>query len=296
MKRLFPTLIVLCSFHFTLNAQNVAINTTGTAANASAMLDVSSTNTGILVPRLALTATNSASPVSSPVASLLVYNTATAGAGTTAVTPGYYYWDGTQWLRVLNSGNAWQTGGNAGTTPSTNFAGTTDAQDFAIRTNNVEKMRITSAGNAGVGTTTPTERLDVAGNIKFSGALMPNNLSGSTGQIITSNGAGTAPTWSPFYMGNMGATTQIAKYFSALSWTGNWTNGSLLTFIITDPDCTVSSSIHVSIDGPWNSLFSGITIRNVESEAGQFRVSVVNNTGFTLTSGGAIAIAYIAFY
>lgn len=47
----------------------------------------------------------------------------------------------------------------------------------------------------GVGNNNPTERLDVTGNLKFSGALMPNNLAGTSGQLLTSSGAGTAPTW-----------------------------------------------------------------------------------------------------
>ncbi|WP_353776871.1 tail fiber domain-containing protein [Winogradskyella sp. 3972H.M.0a.05] len=44
------------------------------------------------------------------------------------------------------TGNDWTTTGNAGTNPSTNFIGTTDNQDLSIRTNNVEKVRITSKG------------------------------------------------------------------------------------------------------------------------------------------------------
>ena len=39
-----------------------------------------------------------------------------------------------------------------------------------------------SNSNVGINTTTPTEKLDVTGNIKFSGALMPNNLPGTAGQ------------------------------------------------------------------------------------------------------------------
>jgi hypothetical protein len=51
-------------------------------------------------------------------------------------------------------------------------------------------------GNVGIGgIATPTEKLDVNGNLKFSGALMPNNLPGTTGDILTSSGAGIAPTW-----------------------------------------------------------------------------------------------------
>ena len=46
-----------------------------------------------------------------------------------------------------------------------------------------------------LGAAKPTEKLDVAGNVKFSGALMPNNLPGTAGQFLTSAGAGLPPTW-----------------------------------------------------------------------------------------------------
>ena len=60
----------------------------------------------------------------------------------------------------------------------------------------LERMRITSTGDVGIGTTAPTERLDISGNLRFSGALMPNNLPGTAGQVLTSAGPGNAPTWS----------------------------------------------------------------------------------------------------
>jgi hypothetical protein len=37
--------------------------------------------------------------------SLLIYNSATAGSGATAVTPGYYYYDGGAWVRMLKNGD-----------------------------------------------------------------------------------------------------------------------------------------------------------------------------------------------
>ncbi len=45
-----------------------------------------------------------------------------------------------------NTGNDWSINGNSGTNPTTNFIGTTDNQDLAFRTNNVEKVRITAKG------------------------------------------------------------------------------------------------------------------------------------------------------
>ena len=40
--------------------------------------------------------------IASPATGLLVYNIATAGSGTTAVTPGLYYYDGNKWQRIIN--------------------------------------------------------------------------------------------------------------------------------------------------------------------------------------------------
>jgi hypothetical protein len=73
-----------------------------TTPDASAKLEVSATNKGFLPPRVALTSTNSASPITSPANGLMVFNTATSGVSPTNVLPGYYYWDaiGQQWVSL----------------------------------------------------------------------------------------------------------------------------------------------------------------------------------------------------
>lgn len=76
MKKSFILVSILVHAFF-VNAQ-VGIGTS--TPDASAKLDITSTNKGFLPPRVALTATNSASPITSPAAGLLVYNTATAGS------------------------------------------------------------------------------------------------------------------------------------------------------------------------------------------------------------------------
>ena len=83
-------------------AQNIGVSTTGAIPDASAGLDISFTDKGLLVPRVALAGTNVAGPITLPATSLLVYNTATVG-GANAVTPGFYYWDGTQWIRFTTA-------------------------------------------------------------------------------------------------------------------------------------------------------------------------------------------------
>ena len=87
MKKHTSSLLVFAAMHaFICNTQaQVGIGTS--SPNASAQLEVNSTSKGFLPPRVALTATNAAGPVTSPAAGLLVYNTATAGTSPNNVTP-----------------------------------------------------------------------------------------------------------------------------------------------------------------------------------------------------------------
>jgi len=142
-----------------LHAQNVGIGTA--TPHSSARLHISDNARGLLIPNVALTATNAHGPVSNPATSLLVYNTATAGTPPYNVTPGFYYWNGSQWVRLLGGREAWLLTGNAGTNPATNFLGTTDAQPLVIRTSNTERMRVTANGNVGIGTTAPGAKMHV---------------------------------------------------------------------------------------------------------------------------------------
>lgn len=154
-KKFIATVCLFATFH--AFSQNVGIGTN--TPDASAKLDIEDANRGILIPRVALSSTGVAAPVTSPAVGLLVFNTTTAGN----VTPGFYYWDGTQWSRIQNGqGNDWTLTGNAGTTPTTNFIGTTDNQPLSVKTNNTEQMRVLTNGNVGIGTSTPGYRLDLA--------------------------------------------------------------------------------------------------------------------------------------
>ncbi len=100
------------------------------------------------------------------------------------------------------SATGWSTGGNAGTTPSSspigtaannNFAGTTDAKDFVVVTNDLERLRVSSSGNLGVGTITPQQTLDVNGVINSSAGYRYNNANQSGGTYLRSSGTNFVP-------------------------------------------------------------------------------------------------------
>jgi hypothetical protein len=85
----------------------VGINTT--TPGSGSILDISSSDKGVLFPNIALTSTTVAAPVSNnPTNGLLIFNTATAGSGDTAVTPGYYYWDSSisEWVKFTTGEQA----------------------------------------------------------------------------------------------------------------------------------------------------------------------------------------------
>jgi hypothetical protein len=65
---------LLCFTALQLRAQNIGINATGAAPNAKAMLDISSTNSGLLIPRMSTAERNA---ITAPPTGLQVYNTTT---------------------------------------------------------------------------------------------------------------------------------------------------------------------------------------------------------------------------
>ncbi len=112
--RPYPCLTIICTiliiaipFGSLFGQDGVLIDPSGSLTrDPSAVLQVSQLQStspsnvygGFLAPQVALTATNAATPISSPANGLMVYNTATVSD----VTPGYYYWNGSVWMRFLN--------------------------------------------------------------------------------------------------------------------------------------------------------------------------------------------------
>jgi hypothetical protein len=159
---------------------------------ASVQLEIASTTRGFLPPRMTTTQRNA---ISSPATGLEIYNTTTN-------TKDIY--NGSSWLNLTTSNalasTTWGAAGNTGTNPAINFIGTSDAQRLVFKTNNTEAATILANGNMGIGTTAPTEKLEVAGRVKANGFILPgtdavdNNVLVST----TVNGVAGVAAWRPF--------------------------------------------------------------------------------------------------
>lgn len=339
---------VFLFFSLTTFAQ-VGIGTTNPNGNALLELDASATPGGLLLPRVALVATNEVAPLTAHLAGMTVYNTATAGTGINRVTPGYYYNDGGQWVRIIGSTSPnenWQLSGNAGTTAGTDFLGTTDnvALQFKTRgfsrfeitsannqanggrlraftngtaaepiyswsldpntgmyriadntlgfsTNGGERVRITENGNVGIASANPSERLDVTGNLRLSGAFMPNNIPGGNDKILLSKGAGTAPAWGPGFL-NTNQISNIGKYY-VLDFDVEFK--STLTLTVTDPNMTTDTSVAYNFIGPLPNgpnYASEVSIM-AESRNGLIVFHIKNTSWYDLLN---FDIVYTAFY
>lgn len=172
--------ILCCSFVVLIGTAQTGIGTT--TPSLSAKLEVASSTQGFLPPRLALTATNAASPVSSPAIGLIVYNTATAGTAPNTVTPGYYYWNGSAWVAIIGAVTSSSIAGNGTTSTLTNFGAEVNPQSgtsYTLAASDNGKI-ISCTSNSAVGITVP------ALTTGFNCLIVQRG----TGQVTLVNGSG----------------------------------------------------------------------------------------------------------
>lgn len=311
------TIVVVCLILFPLLVDAQVTIGSNSVPNKDAVLDlISNANRGLLLPRVALSSTTLSSPLTTHVAGMTVYNTASAGSGATAVKPGLYINNGTKWISMADYALTDKTDDafeNDITSTSVKLKTISDGQtargttaDFVIKDNGYvgigtaspttnlsiaerilirantggdpvfelrgdgwnrigagaagSSLAIWGNGNAnvdnnphlfvsgsngyfGIGTTTPTQRIDVNGAIKFSAALMPNNNAGTAGQVLTSAGSTNAPIWS-----NLSTTNTPNIYSTDGTLAGNRTvtqNTNTLAFT----SAAISGTSHFTVDG-----------------------------------------------
>lgn len=196
--------------------QSFSINTDGSTANASAMLDVKSTTKGMLIPRMSKTQKNT---ILTPASGLLVYQTSPDSVG-------FHYFDGSNWL-WLNpiESNDWKITGNTGTDTAINFFGTTDSEPIKFKQNN-QQTAYFSSSNYFIGRDAG-KFFPGGDNVAFGRLALRDNKNGSGHVAI---GAITlvsdTTTTVPFLSGGPYANTAVG--YAALS---NNLNGTANTFV-----------------------------------------------------------------
>lgn len=218
----------LCFLSF-LFVYNLCFSQVGIGTpSPEAALDVTSSNSGVLAPRLALTSTTVAAPVTNPnggslVNGTLIWNTTTNAAA--GLYPGYYYWNGTRWIRLTDNtrvGTVSATGSLA--TPNANIPGPLGALTVAG----------TNSTTSSFDATTETRTINVTGftgnignvtcNVQLNhtwGGDIDIYLQSPTGQIIeltSDNGGSTSTTF------NVTFTDSGASNIT--TWTGGNVSGN----------------------------------------------------------------------
>lgn len=277
------TIKIIILFLITLISQaQVGIGT----VSPDAALDISSATEGLLIPRVALTTTTSALPLTLPTISELVYNYATVAD----VTPGYYYWNGLIWVRLAaGSTTNWSTTGNTGIVDGINFIGTAAATnvDVAFRRNNL------SAGKIGISSTSFGVGALNLGATTNSTAFGTNALTLNTGLNNVAVGNGTLATNSTGIqntaVGNAAlslntGSASTAIGFEALRSNTSGNNGTAVGFQALSNNNNANNNTAVGFQTMLNNTFGS------ENTAVGFQSSRSNATGSKNTSFGHISL------
>ena len=162
MRTFYFYLLLLVCFSSVVFGQNVGINESGSNPDASAILDVASDNKGVLIPRVGLISVND--PINDPETSLLVFNTSTSGS---YPTPGFYYFDGTDWIPLAGGGAP---------TPTNEQTIFEEATSTVMATANTSTMALVSLLNFSF--TPLNEKVVLTASIagRVSGTFAPSNM------------------------------------------------------------------------------------------------------------------------
>ncbi len=255
-----------------LSGFKLTFSTTGTGGNVgignnnpnpSAILDLTnSNNTGILIPKVALTDSNLAAPVTSPATGLMIFNTNTQNN----VTPGYYFWEGTKWMRIFST-NLPVVSTVSVTAPIVN-TGTAKDPNIGITTGDLR-------GKGVVAVTTGT-------NVLAGSAGADIDITGAAGGVLY--GTGTSSNFTP--AGTVGQYMQSQGANSPIWSTGTDINGSSVVTVTNGVGQGVGAgNTSIDVAGTAGAVLYGTGASSAFSTQG--------TTGYLLQSNGAGAPSWV---
>lgn len=173
--------------------------------------------------------------------------------------------------------NAWSLTGNAGTTAGTNFIGTTDAVDWQIRTNNLNRMYFTTGSPAriGINTITPTPAyLQINATSSNNDGIRSNHSSGSTASAYYAIGGDVSNAAYTNAFGYVGYHTSGNRTFGIYGTGGNWSG-------------MFAGKVGINSDIGNNQLSYDLEVRNESS--GNPAAIIFRQTAAQTTSGTALS-------
>lgn len=170
LYRLYILCIFLLLTSSAIFSQSLSINTDGSTANVSAMLDIKSNTKGLLIPRLTKTEKNN---VASPATGLLIYQTGPDSSG-------FYYYQNFHWNWLtdtrMNDSSYWGLHGNSNMRPpaanyitpidfaNDTYLGSVEDKDISMIGGGNELMRLKAVqlgGRVGLSNRNPEYALDI---------------------------------------------------------------------------------------------------------------------------------------
>jgi hypothetical protein len=234
MKKYLVLIILFISSFISINfcyAQGVAVNTTGSVADPSAMLDVNATNKGILIPRV-----NSTSSITSPVVGLLIFQT--------TAPVGFYYYDGATWDFLQNSANVTLQGN------------TFNAANNLLKLDGAGKVPIANLGTSG----TPSASTYLNGNDTW--VPVPAGLINGTsaGQLYLTGSSPFSPQAPQTVTGDISiSSTAVTTLASTGVGSGSYGSSTTIPIITVDSKGRVTAASTVAASTSFPSVITAPT-------------------------------------
>jgi trimeric autotransporter adhesin len=168
VKKVILNLSIAVCVASTSYAQNAGIGTN--TPSSSAMLEIKSNDKELLIPRTSTTTRITIAGVKG----LMLYDT---------TTNSFWYHDGSNWLETSTTLKGWNTGGNTGTNPATNFIGTSDNTDIIFKRNNT-RSGLLSEYNTSYGVNALNELSTGTNNTSFGFNSLFKNTTGNPNTAV----------------------------------------------------------------------------------------------------------------
>lgn len=258
--KIFYNTIIFLFFTISNFSQVLIGSETISPTNPDASLELNSINRGLLINRIELTSTTSASPLSSHVLGMVIYNTATNAD----ITPGMYYNNGTKWIRIESNFSGGSYGFNVKAFGAKGDNTTDDTLAF--------QKALDSAKVAGNRVIVPV------GNYKITSTLKIED-----GVMMVGEGTGSTPLQTPYN----GSSIRYTGGGFALQILGH--NAGLRDLLIYDANQGASNASGIQVLGD-GEIIESLRFFNV------LILYFVNGTGLELSALNSGGVTYGTYY